>query len=226
MAGGWEGTLALSPAVPSQRGTVGASPAARPAPAMLPRGSEPAAPAGPCRGDTPARPEPTKPAQPSPCPVWPAAPPSGDTAPCPRLRGSPGLWGDSGTPERARRGCRAPRGGGAPGWVAGWLSLPVPGRWPIDGGAVSRLGTGPASKCPCPCWQPGGPEHPGQHPGTPPAPAPPACSSPGRGGSSPGKCLWVLFIAQAGDSGMMSPGRALAGAGAALTFSSAVLWRG
>lgn len=86
-------------------------------------------------------------------PVCPAALPS-RTAHLPRCSAAlHASQEDSGTPKAAEL-----RPGGDRS-----LSLPVPGRWPIDGGGVSRLGTGPGSKCPCPCWQ---------HLETPPGPRP------------------------------------------------------
>lgn len=201
MARGWEGTLASSPALPWQRGTGGcvpllcAQPAAMPpGAAMLPRGSGvPQLPQGSAVGRHPPAQSPRNPpslpdVQSVPLPFL-----AGTPHPAPMLRSLPNLVGGLGQPQsEPTPAAEHPRRGMA--GTDGCLSLPVPGHWPIDGGGVSRLGTGPGSKCPCPCWQPGGPEDPRQHPGTPLAPAPPACSNPERGeASSPGKCLWVLL---------------------------------
>lgn len=154
---GWEGTLALSPALPSRRDTGGwvplqraRPPAMLPGAAALPRGSGSRSSRRAVPWADTACPEPTEPAQPSRCPLCPAAPPGADATPRP----------DAPQLSKPCRATRAPRSEPSPAaeaprrGMAGTercLSLPVPGRWPIDGGGGSRLGTGTGSKCPCPC---------------------------------------------------------------------------
>lgn len=148
---------------------------------MLPQGS--------------ACPEPRESAQPSPRPFCPAALPSEDTTPCP----------DAPQPPKP---AAEPPGRGVAG-TEGCLSLPVPGRWPIDGGGVSRLGTGPGSKCPCPCWNL---RIPGSTPGPHwPRHRPPA-AAPGAGKGRPrGRVCGFYLLPRREIVGMMWAGRALAG---------------
>ena len=193
---GWEGTLALSPALPPQWGHVRVLSfhcVYKPQRCCLVQQSscmcrEIPAPTELSYGETPASPEAMQPAHPSRCPVCPTAVPSardvmpaGGGNPARLLCSPPSLAGALGHPHTEPTPDAEPLRRGVAG-TEGYLSLPVPGCWPIDGGGVSRLGTGPGSSVPAD--SPGDLGFPGSTlpaAGNPLGPAPPACSSPGHG---------------------------------------------
>lgn len=153
---------------------------------------------------------------------------SGGGDPARLLCSPPGLAGALGHPQtEPPPDAEPPRCGVAGAEGSRYLSLPVPGCWPIDGGGVSRLGTGPGSGVPP--GSPGDLGFPGSTPpaaGNPLAPAPPARSSPGHGeGSFPGKGLWIL-LPRRGKVARRSRVELWQGPGEALAFSSALPWRG